>query len=244
MKGNHNPHYLAEPSRGGRRGDLPAQRTDEPLVSYLTTCLSLRKPAWTRKGRTLSRGPVPGIPSAHTLAVTAGSPRWTFGIPQKDLEVREEQKPCKNLLSANLFHLRRHKAFWAAACSWWSTPGGGRGPVPPGDSVVGDRLFAFLSFFGVVLAAFLYPCTWAPNTTTDCIRQQGGGRVPPGTDLWGLPSGLPFRRGDPLGGLCGGLLPGGASLLGVSWAARPVPGTSLLGCLLITAVWVSSTPAW
>ena len=45
MKGNHpNPHYLAEPPGGGRRGGcLPAQRTDEHLVSYLTTCLSLQE---------------------------------------------------------------------------------------------------------------------------------------------------------------------------------------------------------
>ena len=61
----------------------------------------------------------------------------------------------QNLLSANLFHLRRHKAFWAAALFMVVYAlAEAVGLYRQGDSVVGDGLFAFLSFFGVVLAAF------------------------------------------------------------------------------------------
>ena len=125
----------------------------------------------------------------------------------------------QNLLSANLFHLRRHKAFWAAALFMVVYAlAEAVGLYRQGDSVVGDGLFAFLSFFGVVLAAF---CTLYLGTEyhDGTIRN----KVAAG-----------FRRGQIYGAyflvcLFGGVilwavyvvvyLAVGLPLLGVSWAA-------------------------
>ena len=145
----------------------------------------------------------------------------------------------QNLLSANLFHLRRHKAFWAAAGFMVVYAlAEAVGLYRQGDSVVGDGLFAFLSFFGVVLAAF---CTLYLGTEyhDGTIRN----KVAAG-----------FRRGQIYGAyflacLLGGVilwavyvvvyLAVGLPLLGGELGSPVQLGTSLLGCLLITAVWVS-----
>lgn len=145
----------------------------------------------------------------------------------------------QNLLSANLFHLRRHKAFWAAALFMVVYAlAEAVGLYRQGDSVVGDGLFAFLSFFGVVLAAF---CTLYLGTEyhDGTIRN----KVAAG-----------FRRGQIYGAyllacLFGGVilwavymvvyLAVGLPLLGGALGSPVQLGTSLLGCLLITAVWVS-----
>ena len=145
----------------------------------------------------------------------------------------------QNLLSANLFHLRLHKAFWAAALFMVVYAlAEAVGLHRQGDSVVGDGLFAFLSFFGVVLAAF---CTLYLGTEyhDGTIRN----KVAAG-----------FRRGQIYGAyllacLFGGVilwavyvvvyLAVGLPLLGGELGSPVQLGTSLLGCLLITAVWVS-----
>ena len=145
----------------------------------------------------------------------------------------------QNLLSANLFHLCRHKAFWAAALFMVVYAlAEAVGLYRQGDSVVGDGLFAFLSFFGVVLAAF---CTLYLGTEyhDGTIRN----KVAAG-----------FRRGQIYGAyllacLFGGVilwavyvvvyLAVGLPLLGGELGSPVQLGTSLLGCLLITAVWVS-----
>lgn len=145
----------------------------------------------------------------------------------------------QNLLSANLFQLRRHKAFWAAAGFMVVYAlAEAVGLYRQGDSVVGDGLFAFLSFFGVVLAAF---CTLYLGTEyhDGTIRN----KVAAG-----------FRRGQIYGAyllacLLGGVilwavyvvvyLVVGLPLLGGELGSPVQLGTSLLGCLLITAVWVS-----
>ena len=145
----------------------------------------------------------------------------------------------QNLLSANLFYLRRHKAFWVAAGFMVVYAlAEAVGLYRQGDSVVGDGLFAFLSFFEVVLAAF---CTLYLGTEyhDGTIRN----KVAAG-----------FRRGQIYGAyllacLLGGVilwavyvvvyLAVGLPLLGGELGSPVQLGTSLLGCLLITAVWVS-----